>query len=88
MGFPWSPFVLKKALVALENFLAARGTEPKSEFYLPGSVSAMIARGEAMVRVLPTDSAWFGITFREDKPRVQAALAELVQAGRYPARLW
>lgn len=70
------------------EFLAARGTEPKSEFYLPGSVSAMIARGEAMVRVLPTDSAWFGITFRDDKPRVQAALAELVQAGRYPARLW
>jgi hypothetical protein len=48
----------------------------------------MIARGETTVRVLPTDSAWFGITFREDKPRVQAALAELVGAGRYPARLW
>lgn len=70
------------------EFLAARGTEPKSEFYLPGSVSTMIGRGEATVRVLPTDSAWFGVTYREDKPRVQAALLELVQAGRYPARLW
>lgn len=70
------------------EFLAARGTEAKSEFYLPGSVSTMIARGETTVRVLPTDSAWFGITFREDKPRVQAALAELVQAGRYPVKLF
>ncbi len=70
------------------EFLAARGAEPKSEFYLPGSVSTMIGRGEATVRVLPTDSAWFGVTYREDKPRVQAALLELVQAGRYPARLW
>ena len=70
------------------EFLGARGTEPKSEFYLPGSVSTMIARGEATVRVLPTESAWFGITFREDKPRVQAALAALVGAGLYPARLW
>lgn len=70
------------------EFLATRGAEPKSEFYLPGSVSTMIARGEATVRVLPTDSAWFGITFRDDKPRVQAALRELVEAGRYPARLW
>ena len=70
------------------EFLGARGTEPKSEFYLPGAVSTMIARGETTVRVLPTESAWFGITFREDKPRVQAALAALVGAGCYPARLW
>jgi hypothetical protein len=70
------------------EFLAARATEPKSEFYLPASVSNMIARGEATVRVLPTDSAWFGVTYREDKPRVQAALLELVAAGLYPARLW
>ena len=70
------------------EFLAARGTEPKSEFYLPGAVSTMIARGETTVRVLPTESAWFGITFRDDKPRVQAALAALVGAGLYPARLW
>jgi hypothetical protein len=62
--------------------------EPKSEFYLPASVSTMIGRGAATVQVLPTESAWFGVTYREDKPRVQAALLELVQAGRYPARLW
>jgi hypothetical protein len=74
--------------VQFREFLATRGTEPKSEFYLPGSVSTMIARGETAVRVLPTDSAWFGITFREDKPRVQAALADLVRAGLYPEKLW
>lgn len=70
------------------EFLAARGTEPKSEFYLPGSVSTMIALGQSTVRVLPTDSAWFGITFREDKPRVQAALLDLVRAGLYPEKLF
>jgi hypothetical protein len=60
----------------------------KAEFYLPAAVSTMIARGEARVRVLPTESAWFGVTYREDKPRVQAAIADLVAAGRYPAQLW
>ncbi len=69
------------------------GTPPtpdpmKAEFYLPVAVSEMITRGEATVRVLPTESAWFGITYRDDKPRVQAALAALVRAGRYPAQLW
>jgi NDP-sugar pyrophosphorylase family protein len=60
----------------------------KAEFYLPGSVSDLIARKEAAVRVLPTTSSWFGVTYREDKPRVVAALTELVQTGQYPSKLW
>jgi UTP-glucose-1-phosphate uridylyltransferase len=70
------------------EFLTARGAELKAEFYLPASVSTMIARREATARVLPTESTWFGVTYREDKPRVEAAIAELVRAGTYPARLW
>ncbi len=70
------------------QFLAARGGEPKAEFYLPAAVSALIAGGEATARVLPTESAWFGVTYREDKPRVEAAIAGLVAAGRYPGKLW
>jgi len=72
----------------LREFLAARGTDPKAEFYLPAAVSEMIVRGEANVRLLPTDASWFGVTYRDDKPRVVAALADLVQRGAYPARLF
>ena len=61
---------------------------PKAEFYLPAAVSEQIARGQATVRVRPTSSAWFGVTYREDKPRVTAAIAELVRRGVYPAKLW
>lgn len=70
------------------EFLRARAGDPKAEFYLPGAVSDLIARGEATVRVLPTESAWFGVTYREDKPRVQAAIGELVQRGLYPKKLF
>lgn len=74
------------------EFLARVGSasvDPvKAEFYLPASVSTMVARGEATVRVLPTESAWFGVTYREDKPRVSAAVAELVRTGKYPAKLF
>jgi NDP-sugar pyrophosphorylase family protein len=72
----------------LREFLAVRGGETKAEFYLPAAVSEQIARGEATVHVLPTEGAWFGVTYREDKPRVQAAIAELVAAGKYPATLF
>jgi NDP-sugar pyrophosphorylase family protein len=68
-------------------FLRAHGTEPRAEFYLPAAVAETIARGEAAVHVLPTTSTWFGVTYREDKPRVQAAIAGLVRAGQYPANL-
>jgi hypothetical protein len=71
-----------------ENFLRNQGGQAKAEFYLPAAVSVMIARGEAHGRVLPTASTWFGVTYREDKPRVQAALAELVRRGEYPERLF
>lgn len=72
----------------LQEFLRTRGTEPKSEFYLPAAVSTMIEQGEAEVSLLPTNSAWFGITYQEDKPRVVDAIARLVQAGEYPAKLF
>jgi hypothetical protein len=38
--------------------------------------------------VLPTTSTWFGATYAEDKPLVQASLARLVAAGEYPPNLW
>jgi len=70
------------------EFLAAQGNEPKAEFYLPAAVSTMICRNEATVRVLPTAASWFGVTYREDKPRVIAALAELIAQGAYPSKLF
>lgn len=69
--------------------MAATAIDPmKAEFYLPAAVSTMVARREASVTVLPTESSWFGVTYREDKPRVSAAIAELVRAGKYPAALF
>jgi hypothetical protein len=72
----------------LAEFLRVQGGHAKAEFYLPAAVSVMIARDEARGRVLPTASTWFGVTYREDKPRVQAALAELVHRGEYPEKLF
>jgi hypothetical protein len=50
-------------------------------------VAETISTGRATVRVLPTDSDWFGVTYREDKPRVVESIARLVSRGAYPAKL-
>lgn len=68
-------------------FLAVNAASEKTEFYLPFAVNDLLASGAAGVRVLPTSDAWFGVTYREDKPRVQAAIAALIASGRYPSPL-
>ena len=69
-------------------WLAQRGAEEKSEWYIPFVVDEMIHEGAATVDVLPTESAWFGVTYREDKPLVTDAIRALVDAGEYPASLF
>ena len=70
------------------SFVEARLAEPKAEFYLPASVSNEINAGALTVRVRPTTSSWFGVTYREDKPKVEATLAAMVDRGEYPASLF
>jgi hypothetical protein len=72
----------------LSAFLEHHGADPKAEFYLPTAVAAAIAAGEATVEVLPVRASWFGVTHREDRPRVAAALQRLIAAGEYPSALW
>ena len=84
----FTPAVFDQLERKFEAFLAARGNDPKAEFYLPTAISELNQSGLADVRLLRSDDAWFGITYREDLPAAQATLRELVSAGRYPAPLW
>jgi NDP-sugar pyrophosphorylase family protein len=72
----------------LEDFLRARGGEDASEYYIPSAMTGMIEQGRATVTVLPSESQWFGVTYREDKASVVTALVRLVAVGAYPASLW
>ena len=60
----------------------------KGEFYLPLLVSRLIEEGRAQVQVLRSEDKWYGVTYREDKPGVVAALAEMTARGLYPEDLW
>lgn len=60
----------------------------KCEYYLPSVVSAALADGRAQVRVLTSPDKWHGITYREDKPELVAALKAMTDAGTYPQGLW
>ena len=48
----------------------------------------MIREGRARVRVLETRDRWFGVTYREDKESVTAAIRGLIEKGVYPEKLF
>ena len=60
----------------------------KCEFYLPTVANAQILEGLGSVKVLSTDETWYGVTYREDLPSVQAAIEEMHRAGKYPEVLF
>lgn len=70
------------------RFLTEHGSEEKSEFGIPTVVDALIRSGEARVKVLDTDSRWFGVTYADDRQGVVDRLAALTEAGEYPTPLF
>ncbi|MBD5150077.1 MAG: NTP transferase domain-containing protein [Oscillibacter sp.] len=60
----------------------------KAEYFLPTPVSWLIDEGKARVKVLRSADKWYGVTYRADKPMVEAAIAEKTASGLYPDRLW
>ena len=61
---------------------------PKSEFLIPTVVDELVHEGKATLKLLSTSSVWFGVTYKEDKPAVVAALKALVDQGEYKEGLY
>ncbi len=85
-GFDPSVFEVSEKLFT--QFLEQNLSNPKSEFFIPIVVDSFIAAGLGSVKVIPTSSQWFGVTYKEDAPGVQASLSALVNKGEYPDNLW
>jgi NDP-sugar pyrophosphorylase family protein len=71
-----------------KTFLTEHGTEEKSEFFIPIVADEFIKQELGSIKVIPTSSQWFGVTYKEDAPGVQASIDALIAAGEYPASLW
>lgn len=70
------------------KFLDKDLNTPKAEFFIPLCIDTLIKNGEATVKVLDTDSRWFGVTYAADRPGVVAKFAELHKDGTYPEKLF
>ncbi|GAB3909059.1 nucleotidyltransferase [Larkinella knui] len=74
-----------------EQFTAyarAHVDSPKAEFYIPTIMTNLIQRNQGRCQVFRSRSEWFGVTYPEDKPLVQASFKRLHDEGMYPEKLW
>ena len=79
----FTPDLFRFAERDLKKFLDEKITVPKSEFYLPTIVSNVIESGEKEVSVLVAEDKWYGVTYKEDKAGVVAAINEKIKNGEY-----
>ena len=83
----FTPDVLERMEARFVDFLSVELENPKSEFLIPTEIGGMLSQG-VHVQVLPTDSHWFGMTYAEDTPGVQAAFAAMTEQGIYTSPLY
>lgn len=81
---------LKEAEARFPAFLGkALAENPlKGEYFLPSVVTQLLEEKKARVKVLRSTDKWYGVTYREDKPVVVNAIAEMTANGLYPDKLW
>jgi NDP-sugar pyrophosphorylase family protein len=70
------------------TFLDSNIQNPKSEFFIPIVADEYIRSGKGIIKVIPTTAQWFGVTYKEDAPTVQASVNKLVESQEYPNNLW
>lgn len=81
---------LKEAGARFPAFLdkALKENPQKAEYFLPSVVTQLLEEGKARVKVLRSADKWYGVTYREDKPVVVQAIADMTARGLYPENLW
>ena len=66
-----------------KEFLEENINDPKKEYYLPLIVTELIETNTKKVKVLAAEDKWYGVTYKEDKPQVVAAIEEMIAKGYY-----
>ena len=86
--FGFTPEVFDFAEKEFKNFLGTIKDPMKSDFYLPTIASLAMRAGIATVKVCPTPSRWYGVTYAADREGLEGKIREMIEGGAYSADLW
>jgi len=71
-----------------EFFKKNKNNLEKCEFLIPDVMYKNILNNNISVKVLETNSKWYGITYKEDKESVLNAIKNMIEQNMYPEKLW
>jgi choline kinase len=86
--FCFAPSYIKLCEEEFQKFLDKNIHNPKAEFLIPTMADVFIKSGRGIIEIVPTNSKWFGVTYKDDAPIVQEEINKLVASGEYPNNLW
>ena len=84
----FTPMIFQDALRYFVEFFNEGGDLSKKESYLPTIVDKSIKEKVATVSVLSTTSIFSGVTYSEDREKLQSYINSLIDKGIYPKKLW
>ena len=84
-----TPEFFETLKTGFDEFLEkTESTDLKAEYLLPTMIGDLLSDGKLEVKVLQSHDQWFGVTYKEDKESVTAALRGLIEKGVYPSKLF
>jgi len=86
--FCYAPQFIDLCEEQFQKFLDENAQSLKAEFLIHTMTDYFIKSGKGKVEVIPTGAKWFGVTYKEDAPVVEATVKHLVEKGEYPDNLW
>ena len=60
----------------------------KAEYLIPTFIGELLSQNKISVKVLKTNDAWYGMTYKEDVPAVKESFARMLTEGIYRADLF
>jgi NDP-sugar pyrophosphorylase family protein len=83
-----NPSIFNYIETYFKNFLNVPENLEKSEIYLPFVAQEMMVNGLINIKVIFSNSDWFGVTYYEDKTEAVNTLKNLTEQDVYPSPLW
>lgn len=85
----FTPQIFKQIKDGFPKFLEDnRDNLEKVEYFIPFVVENLIDREICDVKVIPTDSKWYGVTYKKDKEKIMEFINSMIESGIYGERLW
>ena len=82
------PQVFETIAKLFAHFPKENMDNPKAEFFIPIVADHFIKNEGGKIKVIPTSSQWFGVTYKDDAPGVKKSIEALIASGIYPPKLF